>query len=125
MLSNATVHTSLPAVDLARARTFYEEKLGLSPALDTPWALIYELEGGTQFSVFPTSNQARGGHTQMGFTVVDARSEVDHLRRRGVVFEEYNAPELETIDGVAEMDGHTSAWFRDSEGNIIELIQVV
>jgi hypothetical protein len=35
------------------------------------WGLVYELESGTRFSVFPTANLARGGHTQMGFTVAE------------------------------------------------------
>lgn len=71
MLAQATVHASLPANDLKRARAFYEQKLGLLPAQETPWALVYELEDRTAFSVFPTPNSTRGGHTQMGFTVTD------------------------------------------------------
>ena len=102
MLSQARVHASLPAADLARARAFYEDKLGLSPAQVYPWALVYELEGGTQFSVFPTANTGRGGHTQMGFSVADVRAAVADLKERGVVFEEYHGPELNTADGIAE-----------------------
>lgn len=71
MLAQATVHASLPAGDLARARAFHEDKLGLPRARETPWALVYELEDRTRFSVFQTPNPARGGHTQMGFTVTD------------------------------------------------------
>ena len=41
------------------------------------------------------------------------------LRERGVVFEDYDIPGLKTVDGVAEMDGERTAWFRDSEGNFI------
>jgi len=124
MLAQARVHASLPATDLARARAFYAEKLGLTPAQDTPWALVYEVEDGTRFSVFPTPNAARAGHTQMGFDVGDVRAAVAELKERGVVFEEYDAPELKTIAGVAVLEGHTSAWFKDSEGNVIELLEV-
>jgi catechol 2,3-dioxygenase-like lactoylglutathione lyase family enzyme len=124
MLSHARVHASLPAGDLARAKAFYEDKLGLSPVHVNPWALVYELAGGTRFSVFPTPNNARAGHTQMGFDVADVRASVAVLRDRGVVFEEYDTPGLKTIDGVADSEGHRSAWFRDSEGNVIELIEV-
>src|SRR5215813_10045834 len=122
MLSQARVHASLPANDLARARAFYEEKLGLSPSEENPWALVYDVGDGTRFSVFPTANTARGGHTQMGFTVPDVRGAVAALRERGVAFEEYDTPELRTVDGVAEVEGHAAAWFRDSEGNFIELV---
>jgi hypothetical protein len=62
------------------------------------------------------------GDTQMGFTVADVQEAVADLRERGVVFEE--SPGLKTIDGVAEMDGHSSAWAKDSAGNFIELVEV-
>jgi catechol 2,3-dioxygenase-like lactoylglutathione lyase family enzyme len=62
MLSQARVHTALPAADLVRARTFYEEKLGLLPSQAYSWALIYELNSGIRFSVFQTQNPARGTH---------------------------------------------------------------
>ena len=123
MLSQARVHASLPAGDLARARRFYEERLGLTPSQDNPWAVVYELQGGTRFSVFPTPNLSRGGHTQMGFAVADVRAAVADLKERGVVFEEYDVPGLTTIDGVADAEGRTAAWFKDTEGNVIELIE--
>lgn len=124
MLSQTRVHAALPAVDLERARAFYEERLGLSPSQDYPWALVYELKGRTRFSVFLTTNTARAGHTQMGFSVDDIRATVIDLKQRGVHFEEYHTPQLKTIDGIAETDGRKSAWFTDSEGNVIELLQL-
>jgi catechol 2,3-dioxygenase-like lactoylglutathione lyase family enzyme len=121
-LAQARVHASVPANDLARARAFYEEKLGLRPSHERAWVLVYELDGGTRFSVFSTPNQRRGGHTQMGFAVRDVRTAVADLRDRGVVFEEYDEPGLRTVDAVASINGHDSAWFKDSEGNFIELV---
>src|SRR5262249_56210150 len=90
---------ALPAADLARARAFYEEQLGLSPSEVNPWAVVYELEGGTRFSVFPTPNMARAGHTQMGFAVADVRAAVAELKQRRVVFEEYHLPCPKPING--------------------------
>ena len=58
----------------------------------------------------------------MGFEVADVRAVVDGLRKRGVVFEEYDTPALKTVDGIADMPGRTSAWFKDTEGNVIELL---
>jgi hypothetical protein len=60
----------------------------------------------------------------MGFTVADAHETVAELKDRGVEFEDYDSPEPKTVDGVAELDGHTSAWFKDSEGSFIELVEV-
>src|SRR6187200_2564504 len=116
MFSQARVHAALPAADLARTRAFYEEKLGLLPSQAYSWALIYELNGGTRFSVFQTPNPARGGHTQMGFAVPDVRAAVAYLKEAGVVFEEYDAPDLKTVDGVADWEDHSSAWFQGQRG---------
>jgi catechol 2,3-dioxygenase-like lactoylglutathione lyase family enzyme len=121
-LAQAAVHTSLPANDLDRAREFYEEKLGLRPEHEHASALVYEVGGATRFSVFAISSQVRAGHTQMGFTVPDVQAAVANLRERGVVFEEYDEPGLRTVDGVASINGHDAAWFKDSEGNFIELV---
>jgi catechol 2,3-dioxygenase-like lactoylglutathione lyase family enzyme len=120
--SQAGVHASVPANDIERAKAFYSEKLGLSPSYEHPWAVVYELAGRTRFSVFSTPNTARGGHTQMGFAVPDVHVAVAELRERGIVFEEYDEPGLKTTDGIADMDGHLAAWFKDSEGNFIELV---
>jgi catechol 2,3-dioxygenase-like lactoylglutathione lyase family enzyme len=124
MLSQARVYVTLLAEDLERARAFYKDKLGLLPSQEYSWALVYELEGGTRFSLFRTPNPARGGHTQMGFAVTDLRAEVGELKKRSVVFEEYDAPNLKTIDGVADMEGRSAAWFKDTEGNVIELLEL-
>ena len=59
----------------------------------------------------------------MGFAVADVWAAVDDLKEVWVVFEEYDAPELRTIGGVAEMEGRSAAWFKDTEGNLIELLE--
>ena len=47
------------------------------------------------------------------------------LKSRGVTFEEYEQPGIKTIDGIATMGGTKGAWFRDTEGNILALIQTL
>jgi hypothetical protein len=59
----------------------------------------------------------------MCFVTDDLDGEMATLRERGVVFEDYDVPGLKTTNGVAEMDGERTAWFRDSEGNFICLAQ--
>jgi hypothetical protein len=56
--------------------------------------------------------------------VDDIEAEVAGLRARGVVFEEYNLPGLKTVDGIANTNAGRAAWFKDSEGNILGLIQL-
>ena len=61
----------------------------------------------------------------MGLRVPDARAAVAELRSRGVVFEEYDFPGLKTVDGIADIgDGNVAAWFKDSEDNIIGVVEL-
>lgn len=120
MLDTATVYATIPAQDLQRARTFYEEKLGLKPTEERPEGLIYGA-GGAGFLLFESSGQASGTHTQMSFEVDDLDSMVEQLRRNGLVFEEYDMPGFKTVDGIAEIEGERGAWFKDSEGNLLAI----
>lgn len=123
MLGQAKVSATLPATDFERAKQWYHEKLGLTPVEENPGGATYEAGGGTGFFLYPTPNPDRGGHTQMGFTVPDLTAEMTALRDAGVVFEDYDLPGFKTVDGVAEMDGGRGAFFKDSEGNTIGLIE--
>jgi catechol 2,3-dioxygenase-like lactoylglutathione lyase family enzyme len=125
MLSDARVHAALPATDLERARRFYADKLGLTPADENAGGLFYDGAGGTRFLVFPTQGKASGEHTQVGFLVDDIDAEVADLRARGVVFEEYDLPGFKTVDGIAEAGPTRGAWLKDSEGNLLGIVQFV
>ena len=128
-LEDAKVATRLPAQDLDRARAFYAEKLGLEPADERPGGLLYRMANG-EFALFASAGAPSGDHTQMGFEVDDLEATVAELRSRGVVFEEYEF----TRDGIADIEGNypskgasgeRGAWFRDSEGNMLGIGQLV
>ncbi|MFF4018501.1 VOC family protein [Streptomyces sp. NPDC001843] len=130
-LARARVATRLPARDLDRARRFYREQLGLEPVDERPGGLLYRC-AGADFVVFQSTGASPGTFTQMGFEVDDLDAAVAELRRRGVVFEEVDAPGLRTRDGIAEVEGNypskgargeRGAWFRDSEGNLLGIGQ--
>lgn len=124
------VATRLPAQDLERARSFYSEKLGLDPVEERPGGLLYCC-GSASFAVFTSTGAPSGAHTQMGFEVTDLQAAVEVLRARGVVFEEYDLPGLEMVDGIARVvgnypskgSGELAAWFKDSEGNMLGIGQ--
>jgi len=124
MLSDARIDAALPASDLDRARRFYEEKLGLTPASEFEGGLVYEGAEGTRFLLFPSFGAPSGDHTQIGFTVSDFDAEVAELRSRGVVFEEYDLADFKTVEGLFAMGPYKAAWFKDADGNIIELSEV-
>ena len=131
MLEDGKVAARIPVRDLQRAKTFYEEKLGLEPSEERPGGLLYRCRSG-EFALFESAGAASGDHTQMGWEVEDIEATVEQLRARGVVFEEYDLPALRTVNGIAEVAGNypskggvgeKGAWFRDSEGNLFGIGQ--
>lgn len=116
----------LPVADLKRAREFYEQKLGLkAKEVDEKMAEVwYECGRGTMLSIYQRP-PVKVEHTQVSFEVDDMEGEMAELRSRGVVFEEYDIPEmgLKTVGGIATMGDYKAAWFKDTEGNILSLGQ--
>jgi catechol 2,3-dioxygenase-like lactoylglutathione lyase family enzyme len=133
MLNKSHVSARIPAQDLTRARRFYAEKLGLEPTEERTGGLRYQCASGW-FALFQSAGKPSGTHTQLAFEVDDIEAAVKELRRRGVVFEEYDFPGLETVDGIATVEGNypskggigeRGAWFKDSEGNLLAIGQPV
>lgn len=123
MLGKHNVHTTLPALDLQRAKKFYHEKLGLVPTREDPSGIFFRA-GDTEFLVFPSQGNSTGSFTQIGFDVEDIDAEVRELKSRGVHFEDYNSPALKTVNSVANVGSSKAAWFKDSEGNLLGLVQM-
>jgi catechol 2,3-dioxygenase-like lactoylglutathione lyase family enzyme len=124
MLSDAAVSAILPTTDLARSRKFYTETLGLKemPAGVEGFAM-FGAGAGTALAVYERA-PVTVEHTQAGFLVSNLEEEVKVLKEKGVTFEEYDLPEIKTVDGIATMEGVKSAWFKDPDGNIIALNQM-
>jgi catechol 2,3-dioxygenase-like lactoylglutathione lyase family enzyme len=131
-LGGAHAVTKLPAQDLARARAFYREKLGLEPVEEREGGLRY-LCGQTEFHLFSSSGEASGKSTHMGFEVEDLEATLADLRARGVTFERFEMPGFETRgDAVvapnnypSKGDAELGAFFYDSEGNLIGIAQPI
>jgi predicted enzyme related to lactoylglutathione lyase len=125
MLNTSRVEANIPAADLARARDFYADKLGLTPVRDIAGMnLVYETAGGTRFNIYETTYAGQAGHTIAQFHVDDLDAEVRDLQAKDVTFEVYDMPDVQW-DGVIASLGPMgrAAWFRDSEGNILCLDQ--
>ena len=127
MLKDARVATRIPVRDLDRAREFYADKLGLEPSEERPGGLLYRCASG-EFALFGSAGTSPGTFTQMAFEVDDLAATVADLKERGVEFEEVDVPGLETVDGIAEVQGNypskggvgeLAAWFRDLDGNMM------
>jgi catechol 2,3-dioxygenase-like lactoylglutathione lyase family enzyme len=125
MLRNDPMSARLAASDIARAKHWYQEKLGLTPEREEMGgtALWYRC-GETWFLLYQTETAGTARNTVGGWEVNDIASVMAELRGRGVVFEDYDFGEMKTVGGLLSVGGSSAAWFKDSEGNVLELTEV-
>jgi predicted enzyme related to lactoylglutathione lyase len=116
------MYSYIPARDVARARQFYEQKLGFQPTQQVAGGVVYECAGGTRCFLYPTPNAGTSKASQAFWQVTDIEREVADLKARGVKLEDYDMPGKDA-NGIVTAGGAKAAWFKDSEGNIMALIQ--
>ncbi|MDM0114101.1 VOC family protein [Variovorax sp. J22R133] len=124
MLQEAPMYAYIPAKDVARARKFYEEKLGFKPGAETGGGVAYNCAGGTSCFLYPTPNAGTSQASQAFWDVKDIEKEVAELKARGVLFEHYDMPGSDA-NGIVTAGGAKAAWFKDTEGNIMAIIQTL
>ena len=123
MLETSPVAVSIPSTNLERAKSFYFEKLGLKALpMQTPGMAMFEAGRGTRVILYERE-PAKADHTVATFLVDDVARTVRELKGRGVVFEEYDLPHIKTENSIAQWRDEKAAWFKDTEGNIISLMQ--
>ncbi len=122
MLQDTPMYSYIPAKDVVRARKFYEEKLGFRPQQETAGGVVYEFGKGTACFLYPTPNAGTSQASQAFWQVENIEREVAELKSRGVKFEKYDMPEMDE-NGISTGGGAKAAWFKDTEGNIMALIQ--
>jgi catechol 2,3-dioxygenase-like lactoylglutathione lyase family enzyme len=124
MFESATTHAMIAVKDLDRAKGFYSGTLRLKPFDERAGAVRYETHGDTWFMVYQSQFAETPMTTCMKFEVEDIEVAVKELRDRGIVFEEYDLPGLKTIDGIGTHEsGARGAWFKDPDGNILQIGQ--
>jgi len=123
MLQSFPLYAYIPAKDVARARRFYEGKLGLKPTREIAGGVVYEFAGKTACFLYSTPNAGTSQASQAFWQVDDIEREVAELKARGVVFENYDIPGEKSASGVVTAGGAKAAWFKDSEGNILAIIE--
>jgi catechol 2,3-dioxygenase-like lactoylglutathione lyase family enzyme len=119
MLANVSVTTMLPVIDMQRARSFYEDKLGLVPGGLKPDGKFCYSVGGSTLALFPKPDGTKAEHTAISFKVPDIAASIAELKRAGVVFEDYDFPDFKTVDHVCVLGAEKAAWFKDTEGNFL------
>ncbi len=125
MLENSPMFPVLPASDIDRAKTWYREKLGLEPMFEDPdQGMAGYMHAGSMMLLYTSEFAGTNLATAAGFVSEDFDADVAAMRARGVVFEDLEFPDgTATVDGIAEAPDGTgkSAWFQDSEGNILAI----
>jgi catechol 2,3-dioxygenase-like lactoylglutathione lyase family enzyme len=109
----------LPVKDLARARHFYEQALGLEGAEVQADGKVAYVCAGTRLALFPREGGTKAEHTAVSFEVADINAAIGALEARGVRFEDYDFPGLKTHAHVCVLGAEKAAWFMDTEGNCL------
>jgi len=123
MLSDSTVYAVLAVKDLAAAKEFYEGKLGFKPAgSDDPGGVMYACGNGTKAFVYQSTFAGTNKATAASWEVSDIKAAVEELKGKGIAFENYDIPGA-THDGEVHVIGNMkAAWFKDPDGNILNVI---
>ncbi|MEV8624704.1 VOC family protein [Streptomyces sp. NPDC051079] len=122
MLAESPIAAIIPVNDMARAKRFYSETLGLTLIKESAEDVMYET-GGSMIGLYETPYGGQAQHTLASWKVADLDAEMKELRSKGVAFEDYDLPGIKTVDGVVESEDMRGAWFKDSEGNILCVLE--
>lgn len=125
-LSDFPMTGVLRAEDFERAKKFYTEVLGLVEGRDMGAdGSMFVAGDGSMVMIYERRGMPAPQNTTLGFAIPADKfdSTVADLRAKGVVFEEYDMPEagITTVNGIVDIDGSKMAWFKDSEGNILNI----
>ncbi len=113
--------------DLAKAKTFYTETLGLE-LVDEEMGLQFRLPGGGMMFVYPKEDHKPATFTVLNFVVDDIDKAVDELTKLNIIFERYEGfpfkqDEKGIARGIAAKQGPDIAWFKDPADNILSVLQ--
>jgi catechol 2,3-dioxygenase-like lactoylglutathione lyase family enzyme len=123
MLGDYPAAATIATADLAQARTFYEETLGLKVEMEDPGGILYA-SGESRVVLYPSQFAGPSNVTVVTWMVDDLDRVVDELSAKGITFEQYDFPELKTDErGISDAGNVKGAWFKDPDGNILSVGQ--
>jgi predicted enzyme related to lactoylglutathione lyase len=123
MLGESPISPVLLAKDMAAARNFYHDQLGLEILTESDYSLVFRC-GETELAVTKSTTGTGDEQTQVSWKVKDLQAELEVLRSRGVKVEDYDTPELKTQDGIADIGFAWMAWIIDPGKNALAIMQV-
>jgi catechol 2,3-dioxygenase-like lactoylglutathione lyase family enzyme len=123
MLSSSLVVAVVAVRDMERAKEFYGGTLGLKPAdAEEPGGVLYACGGNTQILVYESGYAGTNQATAASWQVDALDDEIAALKEKGVTFEQYDLPGVEREGDVHTFGSMRAAWFKDPEGNILNLV---
>ena len=122
MLMTSDVIAFASTTDLVRARSFYENALGLRLVEENEYACVFDCHG-TMLRVTLVPEVAHPGYTVLGWRVNAIREAVAELKSAGVVFARYDGMEQDADDVWTTPGGDHIAWFSDPDDNVLSLTQ--
>jgi predicted enzyme related to lactoylglutathione lyase len=123
MLADSPAFSGFSVDDIAAAKAFYGETLGIV-VTEENGMLTLNLAGGTRVLAYPKADHQPATFTILNFPVDDVEATVRALTERGVRFERYEGTPVETDEiGVFRGGGPLIAWFTDPAGNVLSVIQ--
>jgi catechol-2,3-dioxygenase len=124
LLSGSAVDVVLLATDLDASKDFYANKIGLPVLDESPWAVTFKCGGDSRLVISKSTVGTSDDQTQASFRVADLKAETADLRSRGVKIEDYDIPEIKTVDGIADIGFALAAWFIDPGKNCVGMLQL-
>jgi len=125
MLSENDVCAVVAVSDMDAAAKFYGETLGLAVGMESPGGTFYT-SGKTGIFVYPSSFAGSNKATAAAWNVADVAGAVEALKAKGVSFEHYpDMPEVKLEGDVHVMGELKAAWFKDPDGNILNIVNQV
>lgn len=122
-LTGATIRATVAVKDRERAKQFYRDALGLAVDSEGDEVLTFRGEGGTLLDVYQSDFAGTAKNTVASFQVGDLDAAVAGLQAHDVAFEDYSG--AGAASPIMERGAVRGAWFRDPEGNILGLIELV
>jgi predicted enzyme related to lactoylglutathione lyase len=122
MFENSKAISGFAVDDLAKAKQFYGETLGVGVSEDGD-LLRLSFAGGTEVIVYPKPDFTPATYTMLNFPVDDIDKAVDELAARGVQLERYPGFDQDEKGIARETAGPAIGWFKDPAGNILSVLQ--
>ncbi|MDN3669291.1 VOC family protein [Echinicola jeungdonensis] len=125
MFKNSKAFCGFSVDDISKAKTFYENTLGIPVKEGSMGILELHIAGSTPLIIYPKPNHQPATFTVLNFPVDDIEKAVDQLIARGITFEQYEKPIKTNSKGICKSDhGPQMAWFKDPAGNILSVLQM-